>query len=122
MKKIILLILTTIVVFGFTKSKIGGSTEECLIGTWVSDEDSKVTRTFNSNGKSFETYEGESSDEYTYTILREQSPNGITHETLKLISVSDPDDIYLYDINSISDTNLVLEYLVSNKLLFFTKQ
>ncbi|MGY0427185.1 MAG: hypothetical protein ACWIPI_10235 [Polaribacter sp.] len=111
-------------VFGFTKLLPSvQNTEESIIGTWVADDDSKSKMRFDSIGKCYSEYTGESTDVYNYSITKETSSNGkITFETLKLINTSDSNDVYVYDINSIDDQILVLQYLKNNKLLYYSKE
>ena len=123
MRKIYLAALYAIVLLSFKRVEhdCTPNTEEIIIGTWVSDDDPNWKRVFDNLGKCTDLYTGGAPEEYYYSIIKEII-NGENYETLKLINVNDNSDIYLYDINTIDNNTLVLEYLENNKLMYFTKQ
>lgn len=115
-----------IMAFGFVNFTILNSFSNdsnlLIIGSWISNEDVDSKLVFDSSGKCYEKYSGETIDVYRYSIIKEANSSGKTFETLKLINISDSDDIYLYDLNSLTNEVLVLQYLDNNKLFSYARE
>ncbi len=80
---------------------------------------------FTSDGKCYDYYQNQLSDTYQYTITQEQSENGkFTLSYLKLVNINDSSDFYEYEINTLDNSTMVLDYLgdMSAKLTSFNKQ
>ena len=93
-----------------------------IVGLWINDDDPSWTMEFKNNGTCFEYYSGELSDHYTYEIWSEPSSNGkLTLTTLKLTETA-TNVSRIYDVNTLSEKYLVLEYFKApGKLVMFSR-
>ena len=100
--------------------------EELIKGTWIPEGCSTCQWVF-ADGKCYQYDEGRLDDTYNYEILEEKSINGkLTFSVLILTNVSDPNDVFEYEVNGISEDKMTLEYLggtrSTSSLLIFTKK
>lgn len=84
-----------------------------LIGTWKNTEDSKYTVVFMPGGRLSEQYESRTASEGTWEI----SPGKDLFQLKKTID----GEIFLYEIVTVTDSNLTLIYLPRGNTLTFKK-
>ena len=97
--------------------------EELIKGTWIPEGCSTCQWVFK-DGKCYQYDEGRLDDTYYYEIYEGESSDGtLTFSFLKLTNVSDPNDVFEYEINGLSEEKMVLEYLSGTRsLLIYTKK
>ena len=123
MKNKIITLFVLIIISGFTLSHLPQE-RALIIGTWTSQDDNNWKLIFNSDGKCMDYYEGIPDKTYNYFIAEETASNGVVFSYLKLVNVHDSSDEYNYEINSLTENRLALNYLgnLNEKLLLFEKQ
>ncbi len=127
MKKTIFLFVFIISIVGIFAS-CGTSTKKSdsdskLIGTWVSNEDSKYELEITTS-EWIDTYEGKNTLKAKY-ILGDTCAVSITDKNIqsgKYITVFDNSEIYCYFIVSATDENLELSYVGRGNTLSFSKK
>lgn len=123
-KKINLIVLST-VIFTLLSLKIASQDKDQIIGTWVPDGSSNMLWVFNSNGTLNKVYEGKIYKTFNFAIDEKKSENGkLTLSFLKLTNVSNQNDVYVFSINAISQTDMYLDYIgnMNTQLLRFTRK
>lgn len=81
-----------------------------LIGSWIpegSSIDNKLV--FNNDGTASKYDDGQIIDTYTW-VVNEQLVNGVPFNTLKLTDINSTDNVYRYEINSLTNTLMILVY------------
>lgn len=129
-KKYILIIITLLLIaitYSFTtKGLPNQSTKDKIIGTWVSESDTKSKWIFSLDNKCKRYYDGNLLKTYNFTITSSSCSNEYDSK-YEYVKLSDnANKTYCYAINGItqegSDTFLSLEYNAKLKPMLFKKQ
>jgi len=109
--KITLIILLTSL-FSCKSIQAQATAEETLIvGMWVADGNSTSTYyIYESNGIAKKYHNNNLSKTYNWTIEHETLSNGIVISLLNLVNTTNPNEIYVHDINALNNERLVLVY------------
>jgi hypothetical protein len=119
------LISLILLLVSFTVIQTLEQDKDLIIGTWIPEGSPNSEWVFISKGKCYEYNKGQLDETYNYSIIETKSSNGkFTLNFLKTINLNDPNDIYEYEINSISDTEMYLDYQgdLNTNLLKFTRK
>ncbi|MGB0891818.1 MAG: hypothetical protein ACPGUU_05660, partial [Flavobacteriaceae bacterium] len=88
-KLVLVLGVLTIVSFTIYQSPLVEQQKQKIIGIWEIDGDENNKMIFTSNGNCKWEFEGVITDEFTYTIGSEITPNGNEVVFLELVDISD---------------------------------
>lgn len=79
-----------------------------IIGTWVIENQSANKWIFTSNNSCEWRFNGVTIGQFTYSISSELSPNGMENTYLKLVNTKNPNEVYVYAVNSLGDHKMTL--------------
>lgn len=128
MKKIISLVITLMVLFGFTVIYQISKEENLIVGTWISKDEPQWKWVFNEYGKCFDYYNNQLSETYKWSIettspqCGQEVPVGEVFSYLILVNVNDPKDEYCYEIFSLDEKILQIRYFNTIGLINMRKQ
>jgi len=123
--KLILMGLFLVFILGFTIEQQMSQEKELILGTWFSVDNSDSKWIFTSDGILKRYYNDKIHKAYTYSITQEKSLNGLFNiNYLRLVDIKNSKNVFEYEINTIGEHNLVLEYLKGSRsdLIYFKKQ
>lgn len=80
-------------------------------GSWVIENEDSNKWTFSNNNYCEWLLNGEIIGRFTFSISSEFAPNGVEHTYLKLINISNTNEVYEYALNSIGNTKMTLTSL-----------
>lgn len=109
-KLVLVLGVLTIVSFTIYQSPLVEQQKQKIIGIWEIDGDENNKMIFTSNGNCKWEFEGVITDEFTYTIGSEITPNGNEVVFLELVDISDSSLTLGYTINSLNNNKMRLEH------------
>ncbi|GAB1857040.1 hypothetical protein MHTCC0001_18760 [Flavobacteriaceae bacterium MHTCC 0001] len=128
MKKVILLIIPVSIVLGFNVALSNQNEEECIVGTWISEDDPNSKKIFTKEGKCYDYYENVQDETFNYSIERtsplcdEEVPVGKNFSYLKLVNSDDTNDYYCYEIISLDEEILQIRFFNRPGYLSFKKE
>jgi hypothetical protein len=99
-----------------------------IVGTWVSDTDSKWMLTFTSDSLCYSSYDNEGVDTSSYTISNKTPQCGhsvpVTNDLnyLQLQNISDPNDLICYEIYGLTDSILSIRPIDNGKFFVFDRR
>lgn len=123
MKTLIISLILLISISAKSQSALVQQEYDRVVGTWIIDGEPTNKWIFTANNICRWEYEGETLNQFTFTITNGFSASGLEHTSLKLISVSDSNQIFQYDINSLGINKMTLESVKPmHGFTFFTKE
>ena len=113
--------------FTIYQSTLVQQEKNLIIGTWINNGDIDWKIKFENNGKCYQYYTGEPTEEFTYSIGSRISDSGLELTNLKLTTVSsNPSQngkVIEYGINSLGNDKMTLEVFEPKiNYFYFTKQ
>lgn len=80
-------------------------------GSWLIENEDSNKWTFSNNNYCEWLLNGEIIGRFTFSISSEFASNGVEHTYLKLINISNTNEVYEYALNSIGNTKMTLTSL-----------
>lgn len=121
----IILILFLVSITASFRPYFTNQTSTLILGTWICSDTPEWKLQFNSNGIMKNYLNGVVTKSFSYSITSEKSINGkYDLSFLKIINVSDANDVREYEITGMTKTEMFLDYLgdTSVQVIGFTKQ
>jgi len=109
--KTLTLILIVFNIFTYAQTNSIKNEKVSIIGTWVIENEVENKWTFTNNNYCEWLLNGEIIGRFTFSISSEFAPNGVEHTYLKLINISNTNEVYEYALNSIGNTKMTLTSL-----------